>query len=580
MTHAKTLGRTLSVSTAEKVTRSLVSKYNAYCDAVLDGSKVCGRFERLKVERQQADLKHPGRWRFDVQEAVRPLLWMTANVKFPSGSKRGKTFNPEPWQIFDIMTMFGWTDRISGDRRFIQVYKQIPRKNGKSTEAGWIADYLAFGDGYPAASVVIAANSLEQAGECFTRAEQALSLGEPSAPEDFESFNSKTYKIIKWGDCEVKAISATPRDGKMPHGSILDEYHEAKDRAMLDSLLTGNVSDANAMVIIVTTAGSDVFGPCKQEYEQCVKILEGVPGDRYYVAIYQPDTDDAIESPVTWQKANPNWGVQGGVSPDILGALYENAKASASALNSFKTKNLNIWVYSLVSWANMDAWNSLCCDPIDVESLKGKVCYAGLDLAGNNDFAAATLDFPGEIHKQLYQFFVPGDRVLDIQKQCSIPLEQWIQDGYVVATPGPIIDYQVISDYLDEVRELYDLRLIAGDKWRLVDLARTASAWFTDLTFEFSQAKQSMSPTTLQFERLYLTGKVNSGGNPVMRWMMSCAEAYTDSNSNVKLVKPKVSKSAKRIDGVIAAIMALDTAITQEPVGITMSDIASIVSFY
>lgn len=42
--------------------------------------------------------------------------------------------------------------------------------------------------------------------------------------------------------------------------------------------------------------------------------------------------------------------------------------------------------------------------------------------------------------------------------------------------------------------------------------------------------------------------------------MMSCAESYSDFNSNCKLIKPKVDRSAKRIDFVIAGIMAHDLA--------------------
>jgi phage terminase large subunit-like protein len=65
-----------------------------------------------------------------------------------------------------------------------------------------------------------------------------------------------------------------------------------------------------------------------------------------------------------------------------------------------------------------------------------------------------------------------------------------------------------------------------------------------------------------------------------MTWMMSCVDAHTDSNANVKLIKPQHDRSASRIDGVIASIMALDTAITQEPEGISMDELTNMISFF
>ena len=46
--------------------------------------------------------------------------------------------------------------------------------------------------------------------------------------------------------------------------------------------------------------------------------------------------------------------------------------------------------------------------------------------------------------------------------------------------------------------------------------------------------------------------------------MISNAEIKLDENSNIKVVKPKRDRTGKRIDGVIADIMATYTAITME----------------
>ena len=576
----KALGRSLPKATADKFRLLLDGQYRSSRDAVLSGKRNASVAEVAKVRRHVDSLSGAGRWTFNAERGMEPLMWLAANFKHGVGLLKGKAFRPEPWETFDLMDIFGWEDRESGVRRYTQAYWQIPRKNGKSTIGGGVADYMAFGDGYPGAHVAIAANSLEQAGEPFKRAEQGLVLARHPG---IESFNSRTYKTIKWGGCQVDALTAVPRDGKLLHAVLLDEFHEAKDTGLLDSFLSGMIADPESLTLIITTSGPYIAGPCHQEYEKCLKIVSGgIQAERYWVGIYEAEKDDDPGDEAVWSKANPNLGVRGSVDLDALRDRYDKSKNSSSELNVFRTKNLNMWVYSLTRWANMVKWTELCCEPIGFAD--GERCYGGIDLAGNSDFAALTLDFPPNdgtaVHRQKYMFWVPTENVEKIQRQCSIPLEQWIVDGYVIATPGPVIDYAYIAEYLEVIRTQYQLVLIAGDRYRLIDLARVCPSWFSEITYEFSQAKQSMSPTTLQFERAYLTGLIASGGNPVMSWMMSCAEAYTDSNANVKLVKPKTNRSAARIDGVIASIMAYDASVTQEPAGITMEDLANAISFF
>lgn len=569
-----TLGRRLSAGTTQKLSQFFAGQFDRYVQDVLAGTRVCGRSEHLKVVRYLDELSRGGsRWTFDREKGMRPLLWMAANLKFPMGEKRGKPFRPEPWQTFDIMDIFGWVDKETGLRRYLQGYWQIAKKNGKSTIGGGVLNYLAFGDGVEGASCVIAANSLEQAGECFSRAEAMLRLAKH---DGLTSFNSRTYKIIKWGDSSLAALTAAPKDGKLPHGAAIDEFHEASTSEMVDSILTGNVSDAEAFSFIITTAGFNLEGPCHREYERCKSILEGVANDRYWVSIYETDANDPVESPTTWQKANPNWGVS--INEDLMQARFEDASMTVHGLNNFKTKNLNMWIYGLAKWANMAAWKELCNDPFTVS--EKSTCYAGLDLAAVSDFAAMAIDFPGDVHNQIYHFWVPQDRVTDLAAQCSIPLEEWVEQGYVTATPGPVIDYSYIASYIEDLYDRFDLHLIAADRWRLNELARYMPDWFTEITFEFSQALKSMSPSIRQFERHYLTGKVNAGGNPVMTWMMGCAEIRSDANENIRLVKRDRRKSAARIDGVIAAIMALDTAVTQHSSALTEDDLTTMINFF
>lgn len=70
-----------------------------------------------------------------------------------------------------------------------------------------------------------------------------------------------------------------------------------------------------------------------------------------------------------------------------------------------------------------------------------------------------------------------------------------------------------------------------------------------------------MSPPTKELMRLTLEGRLAHGGNLVLRWMMDNIHVRTDPAGNVK---PDKEKSTEKIDGAVAAIMALDRAIRNE----------------
>ena len=66
------------------------------------------------------------------------------------------------------------------------------------------------------------------------------------------------------------------------------------------------------------------------------------------------------------------------------------------------------------------------------------------------------------------------------------------------------------------------------------------------------------SPPSKRLMELVLERNVAHGGHPVLRWMMDNIFVRTDPAGNIK---PDKEKSTEKIDGAVAAIMALDRAI-------------------
>ena len=521
--------------------------------------------ERAMVERSLKDREN-SEWVFDEEMALLPLVWIALVMHFPYGeNKSGKPMLLEGWQAFIVSELFGWYNKDKTVRRYRDAYIEVPRKNGKSTFIGALCAYMAFSkkenDGSPC---YVGATSLDQAGEVFRRIARGL-----SHHKGVEISDSKNNKVIKWKGGTIMAISGEPKDGKLSHFAIIDEYHQHKNNLLVNSIASGNVADDKSMLVKITTAGSDLYSVCKLEHDKAVSILKGeMQADRYFTAIYTVDKNDDISNPTTWQKANPNWGVS--VSAESFKAQYDSSKFSTTEMIDFKTKNLNIWVNGLNRWANMVKWDTLCTKPFDDAIMTSGTCYGGLDLATVSDFTAFTVDMlKDDVHYQKYFFWLPEERVVELERQLKVPLREWIEKGLVKQTQGATVDYAEVADDILALKEKYNIDLIAYDRRYIQYLAPLMGEVSTSLV-EFSQALMSMSPCIKEFERLYLNGKIQSGGNEVMRWMMSMAESKEDGKNNIQLIKPSRSgtlatKTASRIDGVIASIMAVDLASTQAP---------------
>ncbi len=77
----------------------------------------------------------------------------------------------------------------------------------------------------------------------------------------------------------------------------------------------------------------------------------------------------------------------------------------------------------------------------------------------------------------------------------------------------------------------------------------------------FGQGYKDMSPPAKEVYKLLMEGRINHGGNPVLKWMAQNVVMRQDPAGNIK---PDKEKSTEKIDGIVATIMALDRAIRCE----------------
>ena len=125
----------------------------------------------------------------------------------------------------------------------------------------------------------------------------------------------------------------------------------------------------------------------------------------------------------------------------------------------------------------------------------------------------------------------------------------------MTTTPGASVEYRAVAERLVALCDDYDVAVVAFDRWR-IDVFNAALA---DLGAElpmqpFGQGFKDMSPALDGFEAAMLNEQVRHGGNPVLTWCAANAVVTRDPAQNRKLDK---SKATGRIDGLVAAVMAL-----------------------
>jgi len=556
-----------------------MSNYTAlqYIDDVLSGRQVVCKYTRLAVERHLNDLK-----RAEAKDPTFPYYFDEAQAKRVIDFKqqlrhtKGEWANPrkhdtrirlEPWQQFKDWVLFGWR-RQGGYRRFTKAYITVGRKNGKTTDAAATANYCFLMDRPreigPEAYCI--ATKRDQAKIAWEEAERQIQ-GHHFLRDLIRTYKQSSTIVIPGTAARMKPLGkdSGTEDALNPHFVLVDEYHAHRDNSMLEVMESALGAREQPLIYIITTAGFNKNSACYQEeHTLAVQVLERtiepIP-ETFFCLVYTLDEDDDWTDSNIWIKANPNLGVS--VRWDYLEERIQEALISPSKQNKIKTKNLNIWTQVESRWILDETWSE-CGFPVDEDSLIGRQCYTGVDLSASQDITAVVHCFPPEKKEEkyqfLYRFFIPKGNLIEKERKDRVPYSYWIEKGYIIATPGDSINYDFIEQQILNDAEKYDIGEIAYDPWKAHEIVNhLQEADFVMVTI--FQRYSGMAGPTDNFEKKVLAREIAHGNNPVMRWMISCTEVKSDRQANIMPMKPQRDKSGKRIDGVVASIMALDRAI-------------------
>lgn len=334
----------------------------------------------------------------------------------------------------------------------------------------------------------------------------------------------------------------------------LDEVHEFKNQDLYARLSTGQGIFDEPLGILISTAssGEDETNLEFEKYNYAKAVENGqIDDETFYYAIYEADEGCNVESPEQWLKANPALDVFRGRTD--IEILAKRAQLSKYAERFFRRFILNQHISSEIENAiDMDLWDE-CTIDIDYEEIKGLSNTAGLDLSASCDITAFVQLFDDEKNNRYIVYphlFVAYDRIEDKERDDRVPYSQWVKLGYINAFAGGYINYKKVQQYITD--NSINNEILAFDRWGSPAIKQNLEDKFNML--DFGQGYRSMSPAINTFEELLIDKKIVIANNPCLRWMAKNTVALTDDAGNVKYSK---RKSRKKIDGIIAMVMAI-----------------------
>lgn len=537
-----------------------------HAERVVSGQEPSCLTHRMACERHLNEIAKQGTKEF-------PFVWCPEKsekiLRYAEMLTIAEGAQPRPvrlhdFQCFDLGVPFGWVHAETGFRRIRRKYKSVARQNGKTFENGITGSYIANWGGYNFGKLFTAATKKRQARIAWEEIQKFITVD-----KDLQAlFDVKDYKsliIAKRTGCTIEALSRESGldDGFRAIFCSVDEIHQHKDNGIYKALYNGQASLDEALISMITTRGKSLNSFCREMDDYCLQILAGTAeADDFFVDIYTLDKEDDPFDESVWYKANPHLVTV----PSALEQLRRDAQTAKQMggfeMSDYMTKRQNLWYeYGDTQYITPNEWK-LGRTELTIENMRGRRCFAGLDLSSGGDLTSLALLFPlddGKIYVWSHSY-IPAKRLEEHIITDTAPYDVWAKSGLLTpseAVGGLKNDYlQIVAD-LKELQEKFEINIacIGYDP-------HNADAFLEELDtlgaplLEVKQSARFLSDTTVDFALEAKAGNVlYDQRNALMSWSIVNAKKTKNSFGEIKVDK-EVNARHARIDVVDAIIDA------------------------
>jgi phage terminase large subunit-like protein len=481
------------------------------------------------------------------------------SLPITKGIYAGRKMKLLPGQRRFIEAIYG---RLSPDgRRQIRIaIKSEPRGNGKTgLLAGLAMAHLLGPEAEPRGEIYSCAYNKLQSSLIFAEMRAIVeAVPEFSARCNIQR-HSKIIEVLT-GDGAGSFYESLSADDRRAHGTspnfwIYDEYAQSPNSDLLDALRTGMGKRKESLGVVISTQAFNDQHPLSQMIDD--SLLGEDKSVYLQLAAAPPDADIFDEK--TWFACNEALGKF--LDLNEFRAQAAQARRLPSFRGKFQNMRLNQRIDASVQFITDADW-SACADPVDIEALAGKPCYAGLDLSSTTDMSALVLYWPHNGAVIPY-FWLPAEGLLDRDRKEGGHYRRWRDDGLLETTPGRAINFGAIIRRLAELSKQYNLVRVAYDRAYIKTFKVRCEEEGVELPLvEFGQGYISMAQPVQALEAAVLDKRIHHGGHPILRWQMSNVAIETDHAGNRK---PSKKRAIGHIDGIVALLCAMGIATQPEP---------------
>ena len=345
-----------------------------------------------------------------------------------------------------------------------------------------------------------------------------------------------------------------------PSLAIIDEYKDHVTSEIYDNLDTG-MTRPNSLIVIISTAGTNINCPMMYEYKYVAKILDpeqkDVINDEYFIMICELDEEDDYKDESVWPKANPivcstEFGYE------ILRGKVKVAKDAPEKERTVKTKNFNIWVDSKENgYMKMNKWNANEVI-FTLDKFIGMPCILGMDLSTKLDLTSIVFEFYVDDMYYVYQHsFLPEEEYNRRVAEGKYNFALWKDQGWITVIPGATIDYRYILEYIKEVEELYSINIleICYDPAHAHQFILQLRDDYGYICVEVRQGGLTLNEPTEDFRKQVYDNVVKHTNDGLYNWAMSNAVEANPNRKQAYTMLDK-SKSYEKIDPAAATINA------------------------
>lgn len=443
-------------------------------------------------------------------------------------------------------------------RRYENIVLEIARKNGKTFIVAFLFLVLFYLE--PPFSRFF---SVAPDGSLAKEIKEAL---EPLIRTNYDVLGDDEFKILRDSiTYKEKSTKYTPlnystsrMDGKEPSVFIADEVGALPTAYPVEAMRSGQLLIENKLGFVISTKYPTTNNPFEEETKYQKEVLDGIHDDETtFALLFEPDEeikDDWSTNDDVILQANPLAIEVEAVYQDLI-RRRTKAISQEGLRENFLTKHCNIIYQGLGTESFIDVSEVQKCKVAKIDWNNREV-YIGVDLAMTNDNCAVAMSSVDDNNNIIADViaFIPEGRIEEKNQFERIDYREFINAMKCIACGNKVVDYGVIEDFVFEIEEKYNVRIMAIGYDRYNALS-SAQKW--DTKYNCIQIRQHSdtlhSPTKLLYEKI-LDGEFQYEPNKLLEINFENARCSYDTNMNRYITK---KKSNGKVDMVVALINSI-----------------------